>query len=477
MGEAAGPDEAAAERRFRFELAAHPGSPAQARRLARARLTGWSVCEDTCDTAALVISELVTNAIVHTASDIVVCELSDGDDVVRIAVHDEGCAPGEPHPSPQRPEEEHGRGLLLVEALCHAWGAQEYGSGLLVWADLPRGAATQEHTEAAVVQAEPRDDLGWGARPKPGPADGSRDEDESDEQARRRQRGDGATSRQGDGPVPRQGDGPVPRQGDGPAALAAHQPALADEYGAKAEGAAPTEGPREHAVRPVPDRTPAAPVRTAQPTRPPHHIPAADVAAPRVASPWPHDSAHQGLEHRGSTHPCPEDHVAAHWTPGHLSPSPPDSTHPSPSPTPEQRTAAHWTPGHPSPSHPDSTQPSPSPTPEQRTAAHRTQSHPGVEHRAAVPCAPAHHADEHRTADHCTLGHHGVAHHAADHCALGHHGVAHHAADPFALAHHSTAHQAAPRRVLPPPHSCTAFAEVPAPGLPALERIPERGWV
>ncbi len=210
----AGPDQAAAERRFRFELAAHPGSPAQARRLTRARLTGWSVCEDTCDTAALVISELVTNAIVHTASDVVVCELHDGDDLVRIAVRDEGCAPGDPHPSPQRPEEEHGRGLLLVEALCHAWGAQEHGPGLLVWADLTRKAdaprdpaepcnsldtaaphhadlgelldtldefhdsPAQPHTAAAV----PRNDLGWGSRPKPGPADGPADEDEQAEQ-------------------------------------------------------------------------------------------------------------------------------------------------------------------------------------------------------------------------------------------------------------------------------------------------------
>lgn len=188
MGKEAGLDQAAAERRFRFELAAHPGSPARARRLARARLTGWSVCEDTCDTAALVISELVTNAIVHTASGVVVCELYDGDDLVRIAVRDEGCAPGEPHPSPQRPEEEHGRGLFLVDALSHSWGAQEHGPGLLVWADLPRRAASEDSGHLAAQDASavsdadqapaPRADLGWGARPKPDPAGGSDDEGE-----------------------------------------------------------------------------------------------------------------------------------------------------------------------------------------------------------------------------------------------------------------------------------------------------------
>ncbi|MGX1269302.1 hypothetical protein RKD18_002496 [Streptomyces phaeoluteigriseus] len=211
MGEA-DPGRAAAERRFRFELAAHPGSPAQARRLARARLTGWSVCEDTCDTAALVISELVTNAIVHTASGVVVCELFDGADLVRIAVRDEGCAPGEPHPSPQRPDEEHGRGLFLVDALCHSWGAQEHGPGLLVWADLPRQASPADSAEPASSEhpAEryedfagagpvpaPRADLGWGARPKPGPADGSDDEGETP--AERGEHGDATHG--GPGPV------------------------------------------------------------------------------------------------------------------------------------------------------------------------------------------------------------------------------------------------------------------------------------
>lgn len=191
---------AAAERRFRFELAAHPGSVAQARRLTRARLTHWQVPEDTCDSAALVVSELVTNAIVHTASEHVVCELHDGDELVRIAVRDEGCAPGEPHPSPQRPDEEHGRGLLLIGSLCRAWGALERGPGLLVWADLPRlaespaprdlsrsGDRSRSTTAASYCLAadsdgasrslagntEARSDLGWSAKKTPADSRGT----------------------------------------------------------------------------------------------------------------------------------------------------------------------------------------------------------------------------------------------------------------------------------------------------------------
>lgn len=65
----------ATDRCASFELAAHPGSAAQARRLTRAQLSGWAVPEETCDAATLVVSELVTNAIVHTGSRQIVCEL------------------------------------------------------------------------------------------------------------------------------------------------------------------------------------------------------------------------------------------------------------------------------------------------------------------------------------------------------------------------------------------------------------------
>ncbi|GGV16212.1 hypothetical protein GCM10010293_09580 [Streptomyces griseoflavus] len=133
------------------------------------------MCEDTCETAELVVSELVTNAIVHTASSHIVCELHEGGDLVRIAVRDEGCAPDRPRANTrQRPDDEHGRGLLLVDALCHSWGAHEQGPGLLVWADLPHKA------DAPGDPAEPRNDLGWGARPKPGPAGGSDDGHDED---------------------------------------------------------------------------------------------------------------------------------------------------------------------------------------------------------------------------------------------------------------------------------------------------------
>ena len=294
----AGPDRASTERRFRFELAAHPGSPAQARRLVRARLTGWSVCEDTCDSASLVISELVTNAIVHTAGGVVVCELHDDEDTLRIAVRDEGCAPGEPRPSPQLPEEEHGRGLLLVDALCRAWGAQEHGTGLLVWAELPRDGS------------EPCGDLGWGARPKPEPDGGT---GPREQQPRRATQGDAAQSAE-ERVVPQRARPLLADQPQHPTAsapYAAHPPQHVPPR--------PKPGPVEAAQRPTSAQSAPHPYRPLQSPPLPHHPPHAHPDP----HPLPGHPSRPGRQHAQSpdgdptswrSHPGPA--PAATWQPG-----------------------------------------------------------------------------------------------------------------------------------------------------------------
>ncbi|MFB6817076.1 ATP-binding protein [Streptomyces sp. NPDC056347] len=127
--------------RYCFALPAHPESVAGARRLTRARLDQWRVGADAHDSAILVVSELVTNAVVHTLSTRVVCELRRLDRRLRIAVQDQGHQPGGPrlrHAS----DDEHGRGLLLVDTLCTAWGSRDAGngSGRIVWAELAHGS-------------------------------------------------------------------------------------------------------------------------------------------------------------------------------------------------------------------------------------------------------------------------------------------------------------------------------------------------
>jgi anti-sigma regulatory factor (Ser/Thr protein kinase) len=142
-----------AVRRFRFELAAEPRTAAQARWITRAWLTAWSVPDETCESADLVVSELVTNAIVHTSSRQIECALTDEAEQVRIAVGDGGCPPdGASCGSAGRDGEEHGRGLLLVAAICSAWGAHTWGPGLQVWAELPCAADRRTGIEADAVR-------------------------------------------------------------------------------------------------------------------------------------------------------------------------------------------------------------------------------------------------------------------------------------------------------------------------------------
>jgi anti-sigma regulatory factor (Ser/Thr protein kinase) len=85
------------------------------------------------DVAILVVSELVTNAVLagcgHTAMTI---DVHHGR--VRIGAVDDGQGvPQIQHPSAR---EDHGRGLQIVERLSLAWGVSPVPSGKLVWADL-----------------------------------------------------------------------------------------------------------------------------------------------------------------------------------------------------------------------------------------------------------------------------------------------------------------------------------------------------
>ncbi|MFE7756835.1 ATP-binding protein [Streptomyces sp. NPDC057429] len=126
--------------RYCFALPAHPESVAGARRLTKDRLEEWRLCGETYDAAVLIVSELVTNAVVHTASARVVCELRCSGGRLRVSVQDQGHQPGGPRLS-LTADDEHGRGLLLVDSMSAAWGSLDAGngSGRIVWAELPYG--------------------------------------------------------------------------------------------------------------------------------------------------------------------------------------------------------------------------------------------------------------------------------------------------------------------------------------------------
>ncbi len=120
-----------------------PASVCDARRLIRTALFTWAL-DELADDAALVVSELVTNTVLHAPCRLIrvtVTRLAPG--TVRIGVVDRSPK------FPVRCESETGgtcgRGLAVVEKLTTRWGTDPLPWGKRVWGQLdrcaPEGAA------------------------------------------------------------------------------------------------------------------------------------------------------------------------------------------------------------------------------------------------------------------------------------------------------------------------------------------------
>ena len=87
------------------------------------------------DDVALVVSELVTNAVVHGEGEITLDVLV-APDSVHVEVRD--AEPRLPDPVDAPFDAESGRGLQLVSKVATRWGVRPADSGKVVWADLVR---------------------------------------------------------------------------------------------------------------------------------------------------------------------------------------------------------------------------------------------------------------------------------------------------------------------------------------------------
>ncbi len=95
-------------------------------------LQAWEVDAD-LDDAALVVSELATNALCHVGTPFEVV-VSSRPGCLRIAVRD--ASPLVPVAVEATSDDPGGRGLVLVAALTRDWGVDLEGPGKTVWADL-----------------------------------------------------------------------------------------------------------------------------------------------------------------------------------------------------------------------------------------------------------------------------------------------------------------------------------------------------
>jgi hypothetical protein len=110
-----------------------PDAVMHARRFTARTVRSWGVTEE-ADVVQLVVSELVTNAVVHTQGDVHL-DLTLTGDRLRIAVTDSlPRAPVKPRIVDW--ESTGGRGIMLVEAMSTAWGSVPVGGGKQVWSEI-----------------------------------------------------------------------------------------------------------------------------------------------------------------------------------------------------------------------------------------------------------------------------------------------------------------------------------------------------
>ncbi|WP_299539311.1 ATP-binding protein [uncultured Streptomyces sp.] len=139
----------------------------EARHRVREAMRAWGEPAERVEAASLIVTELVANALQHTGTRRIRCRLLRSGDGVRICVWNRGRGrlpsprpPADAEPSggdagargaaswptagaargegAERAEglSEHGRGLVLVEALSKRWGTSAALAGRLVWADV-----------------------------------------------------------------------------------------------------------------------------------------------------------------------------------------------------------------------------------------------------------------------------------------------------------------------------------------------------
>jgi len=116
-------------------LAATAQAPGLARQATHEALAAWQVAHLE-ETALLLVSELVTNAVRHarTGGTAVVLRLETAGSWLRIEVHD--ADPRMPQPRTPDQLDESGFGFVLLDALADKWGVREATIGKAVWAEL-----------------------------------------------------------------------------------------------------------------------------------------------------------------------------------------------------------------------------------------------------------------------------------------------------------------------------------------------------
>lgn len=122
-------------RRRELRLPDDPSAPRRARALLQAAAQEWDVDEELYHDAAMVVTELVANAVDHARTPSTMTVRLDEDGGLSVAVRD-GSPGSSPGPAPVDPTAPRGRGMQMVAALAASWGVTQHVDGKTVWAVL-----------------------------------------------------------------------------------------------------------------------------------------------------------------------------------------------------------------------------------------------------------------------------------------------------------------------------------------------------
>ncbi len=113
----------------RIVLPVSSSSPSRAREFLRSLLDTWGIDGNLREDGALLVTEMVTNAVVHAKTPVVV-EVTKGVRTVEVAVSDMGG--GSVQLQDPRPDSVTGRGLRLVDSMASEWSVTEHETGKTV---------------------------------------------------------------------------------------------------------------------------------------------------------------------------------------------------------------------------------------------------------------------------------------------------------------------------------------------------------